>query len=176
MPVLWKALLGMLLTFPAGAYVAGTIVGPYDTATPPHQASPAAPGSPTPRAPGDPGVGSAYVGPTEAPAGPADTGSTSGIGGKPRSTAAHDGGPFTPGGRGFGREGPDRMSVSGSESPSETTTPSESSSETPTPSESGPTDGTTSGAPSEAPSQSSGGSTESPWSPDPTASTDATAG
>ena len=171
MPVLWKALLGMLLTLPAGAYVAGTIVGPYDTATPPHQASPAASGSPT-RTPSGSGAAPAYVGPTEAPAEPTESAGTSGLGVEPGTTAADEGGPSRHSGRGFGPEGPSKLSASESEAPSATTSPSETSSETPTPSESTPTDGTTSDAPSDTPSQSSGESTESPSSP----STDATAG
>jgi hypothetical protein len=46
--VVWKVLVGMLLTLPAGAYVAGTIVGPYETSTPsqPGQISPTGPQSP----------------------------------------------------------------------------------------------------------------------------------
>jgi hypothetical protein len=50
MAVVWKVLVGMLLTLPAGAYVAGTIVGPYETSTPSQQGqiSPTGPQSPKP--------------------------------------------------------------------------------------------------------------------------------
>jgi streptogrisin C len=54
MALLWKVLIGMFLTLPVGAYYAGTVVGPYDTATPPSApsaTSPEAPGSTSPEGP-----------------------------------------------------------------------------------------------------------------------------
>lgn len=53
MALMWKVLVGLFLTVPAGAYVAGTVVGPYDTAAPPGPGvtSPPGPTSEPPAAP-----------------------------------------------------------------------------------------------------------------------------
>lgn len=152
MPVVWKALLGMLLTLPAGAYVAGTIVGPYDAPQPPGQSAPA-PGSPTTGPGRDTSTVPAYVGPTEAPVQPLDTMGPTATGEDGRS------GPG-PGARSDRRGDTldprigDSDGDLASESPTETG-PTDGATESPGPSETGePTDGTTSGTPSDTPSDS----------------------
>jgi hypothetical protein len=75
MPVVWKVLAALFLVLPVAAYVAGTLVGPYDTPAPRNpvvspSVSTTAPGSPGPRS-----------GPDEGAAGPADVDGWSRVGG-----------------------------------------------------------------------------------------------
>lgn len=163
MPVLWKVLVSAtLLILPLGAYVAGKIVGPYDTATPPQQEVPsrAGPSSATPSAPAATSVDA------RSPQGPSDlTGlATWSVrnrdSGRPSSDkgarASNDPGRLTPDARARRAESQPQ--------PSEQSTPSASSTDSPSPSVTAtPSDpGTESPAPTDSPSSSS----STPSSPD----------